>query len=117
VTVEPRRNLRPRIATRSQWPRIEALLRNRAFAADYARACDQWRHGMPGRVPGRHLLAPLVCVRAGAPDLSRPRRRVRAQHPEQRPADAADWRMPDRAVVSTGGQRVRRHRGRRRSAC
>jgi hypothetical protein len=39
--VEPRRNLRPRIATRSQWPRIEALLRNRAFVADYTRALDQ----------------------------------------------------------------------------
>jgi len=47
VTVELRRNLRPRIATRSQWPRIEALLRNRAFAADYARARDQWRNGLP----------------------------------------------------------------------
>lgn len=41
VTVEPPRNLRPRIATRSQWPRIEALLRNRAFVADYTRALDQ----------------------------------------------------------------------------
>ena len=51
VTVEPRRNPRPRIATRSQWPRIEALLRNRAFAADYARARDQWRSGLPSVFP------------------------------------------------------------------
>jgi len=51
VTVELRRNLRPRIATRSQWPRIEALLRNRAFAADYARARDQWRNGLPAVFP------------------------------------------------------------------
>jgi REP element-mobilizing transposase RayT len=51
VTVEPRRNLRPRIATRSQWPRIEALLRNRAFVADYARARDQWRNGLPAVFP------------------------------------------------------------------
>jgi REP element-mobilizing transposase RayT len=51
VTVEPRRNLRPRIATRSQWPRIEALLRNRAFVTDYARARDQWRSGLPAVFP------------------------------------------------------------------
>jgi REP element-mobilizing transposase RayT len=51
VTVEPRRNLRPRIATRSQWPRIEPLLRNRAFTADYARACDRWRDGLPAVFP------------------------------------------------------------------
>jgi REP element-mobilizing transposase RayT len=51
VTVEPRRNLRPRIATRSQWPRVEALLRNRAFAADYASARDQWRNGLPAVFP------------------------------------------------------------------
>jgi len=51
VTVEPRRGLRPRIATRSQWPRIEALLRNRAFFADYARARDQWRNGLPAVFP------------------------------------------------------------------
>jgi putative transposase len=38
---EPRRNLRPRIAARNQWARIEALHRNREFLAAYrdARAC------------------------------------------------------------------------------
>jgi len=51
VTVEPRRNLRPRIATRSQWSRIEALLRNRAFAADYAHARDRWRNGLSAVFP------------------------------------------------------------------
>jgi hypothetical protein len=51
VTVEPRRNLRPRIATRSQWPRIEALLHNRAFVTGYARARDQWRNGLPAVFP------------------------------------------------------------------
>jgi len=37
----PRRNLRPRIAARSQWARIEAIRRNREFLAAYrdARAC------------------------------------------------------------------------------
>jgi hypothetical protein len=51
VTVEPRRNLRPRIATRSQWPRIEALLRNRTFAVDYADARERWRNGLPAVFP------------------------------------------------------------------
>jgi putative transposase len=38
---EARRNLRPRVAARNQWARIEALRRNREFVAAYreARAC------------------------------------------------------------------------------
>jgi putative transposase len=38
---EPRRNLRPRLAARSPWARIEAMRRNREFLAAYreARAC------------------------------------------------------------------------------
>ena len=50
-SVEPRRNLRPRVASRSQWARIEALLRNRAFIQDYARARDAWREGNPVAFP------------------------------------------------------------------
>jgi len=42
VSLEPRRNLRPRVATRSKWARIEALLRNRAFAAEDV---GPWRVG------------------------------------------------------------------------
>jgi hypothetical protein len=42
---EPRRNLRPRIAARSKWARIEALLRNRAFIAAYTCAREAWRAG------------------------------------------------------------------------
>ena len=45
TSMEPRRNLRPRVATRSKWVRIEALMRNRAFIADYASAREQWRNG------------------------------------------------------------------------
>jgi hypothetical protein len=45
ATVEPRRNLRPRVATRSKWARIEALVRNRTFAVEYAAARDRWREG------------------------------------------------------------------------
>ena len=48
MSFEPRRNLQPRVATQSKWARIEALLRNRAFAAEYAAArvlcgpADRW---------------------------------------------------------------------------
>ncbi|HWO24224.1 MAG TPA: hypothetical protein VNO30_36020 [Kofleriaceae bacterium] len=44
---EPRRNLRPRVAARNQWARIEALRRNREFVIAYreARAC--WIAGAP----------------------------------------------------------------------
>jgi len=44
-SVEPRRNLRPQVAGRSKWSRIEALLRNRAFIEDYVLARDAWREG------------------------------------------------------------------------
>jgi putative transposase len=44
---EPRRNLRPRVAARNQWARVEALRRNREFVVAYreARAC--WIAGAP----------------------------------------------------------------------
>ncbi|HEX7840064.1 MAG TPA: hypothetical protein VF469_21455 [Kofleriaceae bacterium] len=42
ASVEPRRNLRPRVASRTTWARIEALLRNRAFAMQYASARARW---------------------------------------------------------------------------
>jgi REP element-mobilizing transposase RayT len=48
---EPRRNLRPRVATRSKWARIEALLRNRAFVEDYVHARERWREGAPVAFP------------------------------------------------------------------
>jgi REP element-mobilizing transposase RayT len=41
-SVEPRRNLRPQVAGRSKWSRIEALLRNRVFIKEYARAREAW---------------------------------------------------------------------------
>jgi len=51
ASLEPRRNLRPKVATRSKWARIEALLRNRAFAREYAGARDRWRNGFPAVFP------------------------------------------------------------------
>jgi REP element-mobilizing transposase RayT len=50
-TVEPRRNLRPHVASRSKWSRIEALQRNRAFIEDYVCARDAWREGSPVAFP------------------------------------------------------------------
>jgi hypothetical protein len=51
ASYEPRRNLRPRVAARSKWARIEALLRNRAFAVEYASARERWRNGIPAVFP------------------------------------------------------------------
>lgn len=48
---EPRRNLRPRVAARSKWTRLEALFRNRAFLAAYATARAAWRDGMATTFP------------------------------------------------------------------
>jgi hypothetical protein len=45
ASVEPRRNLRPRVAARSQWSRIEALARNREFLASYREARARWLSG------------------------------------------------------------------------
>jgi putative transposase len=45
ASFEPRRNLRPRVAARSKWARIEALLRNRAFVVNYAAARAGWQDG------------------------------------------------------------------------
>jgi len=48
---EPRRGLRPRLAARSKWSRVEALLRNRAFLASYREAYARWRAGLPAVFP------------------------------------------------------------------
>jgi REP element-mobilizing transposase RayT len=48
---EPRRNLRPGVASRSRWARIEALLRNRAFVIEYADARARWRDGAAAVFP------------------------------------------------------------------
>lgn len=48
---EPRRGLRPRIAARSVWSRVEALLRNRAFVQAYRAARVCWRANIPVAFP------------------------------------------------------------------
>jgi putative transposase len=48
---EPRRNLRPGVASRSKWARVEALLRNRLFVTEYASARERWRDGAAAVFP------------------------------------------------------------------
>ena len=45
-TTEPRRDLSPRVAARSQWSRMEALLRNRTFRDAYIAARSRFVEGM-----------------------------------------------------------------------
>jgi putative transposase len=57
--------LRPCVAARSKWARIEALLRNRAFAIEYASAREQWRYGLPAVFPsGTYWLRRFASVPA-----------------------------------------------------
>jgi hypothetical protein len=42
---EPRRQMRPRVAARNVWARVEALVRNREFHRSYARARADWLSG------------------------------------------------------------------------
>jgi len=51
ASVEPRRNLRPKVASQNKWARIEALLRNRAFVIEYTSARERWRDGIPAVFP------------------------------------------------------------------
>ena len=62
-SMERRRNLRPQVATRSKWARIEALVRNRAFAVEYAHARERWQDGL-GAVfpPGTYWLHRFASV-------------------------------------------------------
>jgi REP-associated tyrosine transposase len=51
TSYEPRRNLRPRVATPNRWARVEALMRNRAFVEEYADARARWRGGAAAVFP------------------------------------------------------------------
>jgi len=51
TTFEPRRVLNPRVAARSLWSRIEALVRNKAFVRAYQAARAAWRDGLPAEFP------------------------------------------------------------------
>jgi hypothetical protein len=66
ASVEPRRNLRPRVASRQQVGADEALLRNRAFVLEYAIARGRWRNGIPAVFPpGTYWLQRFASVPIG----------------------------------------------------
>ncbi len=52
ATGEPRRDMKPRVATRNKWRRIEALLRLAEFGRAYREAFEAWRAG------ARHVIFP-----------------------------------------------------------
>jgi REP element-mobilizing transposase RayT len=63
ASFEPPRNLRPRVAARSKWARIEALQRNQEFVADYIAAREAWRAGARAAFPvGTYWLRRHACV-------------------------------------------------------
>jgi REP element-mobilizing transposase RayT len=51
TTVEPRRTLSPRVASRNTWARVEALLRDREFADAYREARRDWSLGLEAIFP------------------------------------------------------------------
>jgi putative transposase len=70
-TEEPRGGLRPRIAARSVWARLEALARDRAFIDAYRHARNRWCMGIPVLFPAgtywlrRFANVPVVATAGG----------------------------------------------------
>ncbi|MCA9676780.1 MAG: hypothetical protein H6709_03725 [Kofleriaceae bacterium] len=65
---EPRRGLRPRVAARSVWARIEALQRNRAFIDAYRAARAAWLAGLEAVFPpGTYWLRRFASVVVAEP--------------------------------------------------
>ena len=61
---EPRRSLRPRVAAKNRWARIEALQRDRQFLTDYRAARSAWLAGLPAVFPaGTYWLHRFAGVR------------------------------------------------------
>jgi hypothetical protein len=58
-TIEPRRNLKPRVAAaNNKWSRIEALLRLKSFIRDYRNTWTRWKTGLRDTLfpPGTYAL-------------------------------------------------------------
>jgi putative transposase len=67
ASLEPRRGLRPRVAARSHWARIEALLRDREFLDAYVTAREAWRGGAAVTFPpGTYWLRRFASVPVAA---------------------------------------------------
>lgn len=57
-TIEPRRNMKPRVAAKNKWRRIEALRRLKSWVHAYREAWKQWKAGIRDVVfpPGTYAL-------------------------------------------------------------
>jgi putative transposase len=67
---KPRRQLRPRVAARETWERIEALRKLMSFLSSYRSALSAWREGTRVALfpPGTYLMRVMhgaVCAGAG----------------------------------------------------
>jgi REP element-mobilizing transposase RayT len=66
---EPRRNLRPRVAARSSWARVEALQRNAEFLEAYRDARARWLRDEPVKFPvGTYWLRRFAHVDVAGPE-------------------------------------------------
>lgn len=64
----PRGGVRPRVAARGLWPRLEAYLRNRDFVSSYREARERWRAGLAAVFPiGTYWLRRFANVSIAAP--------------------------------------------------
>jgi hypothetical protein len=67
-TREPRFGMKPQVAARNRWARVEALQRNADFLAAYVEARLRWRTGLPTRFPpGTYWLLVHAFVRVAGP--------------------------------------------------
>ncbi len=65
---EPRRELRPRVASRSKWFRIAALQRNKEWQAEYREARRRWKAGQDAAFPyGTYWLRRFANVQVKPP--------------------------------------------------
>ena len=71
TTREPRFGMRPQVAARNQWARIEALQRNQHFLDAHLDARARWRAGLPVLFPaGTYWLRHFAFVAvAGSPKI------------------------------------------------
>ena len=68
TTREPRFGMRPQVAARNKWSRIEALQRNQRFLDAYLDARAHWRAGLPVLVPaGTYWLRHYAFVPVAGP--------------------------------------------------
>ena len=65
---EPRRDLRPRVASRNKWLRVMALMRNKDWQTEYREARASWLAGLPAMFPhGTYWLRRFASVHVKAP--------------------------------------------------